>query len=160
MSDDWPYVKREPDQIIEDFEKLLSQKEIELKQKNEKIKNLNKDLEISKNNLNEIEAKLDFATQKISDLEEELISSNTKLSSLIAEKEDLLNKVKQLDEELSNLNSKNIELKELISKKEKETQELNSSEFEIILNKIKEILTQKGFLSDKEYEKLEKGEEI
>ncbi|MFW9947070.1 MAG: hypothetical protein ACFFDX_09610, partial [Candidatus Odinarchaeota archaeon] len=69
MSDDWPYVKREPDQIIEDFEKLLSQKEFELKQKNEKIKNLNKDLEISKKNINEIEAKLDFATQKISDME-------------------------------------------------------------------------------------------
>ncbi len=160
MSDDWPYVKREPDQIIEDFEKLLSQKEIELKQKNEKIKNLNKDLEISKNNINEIEAKLDFATQKISDLEEELISSNTKLSSLIAGKEDLLNKIKQLDEELVNLSSENNELRELISKKEKETQEFNISKFDIIINKIKEILAQKGFLSDKEYEKLEKGEEI
>ncbi len=160
MSDDWPYVKREPDQIIEDFEKLLSQKEIELKQKNEKIENLNKDLEISKNKLNEIEAKLDFATQKISDLEEELISSNTKLSSFIAEKEDLLNRIKQLDEELSNLSLNNTELKALISKKEKETQELNGSKLDIVLNKIKEILAQKGFLSDKEYEKLEKGEEI
>ena len=37
MTDDWPYVKREPDEIREDFEKLLSQKEIELKQKNEKM---------------------------------------------------------------------------------------------------------------------------
>ena len=121
---------------------------------------MSNELEVSKNNLNEIEAKLDFATQKISDLEEELISSNTKLSSLIAKKEDLLNRIKQLDEELSNLSSNNTELKELISKKEKETQELNNSKSDILLNKIKEILAQKGFLSDKEYEKLEKGEEI
>ncbi|MFX1321301.1 MAG: hypothetical protein ACFFAQ_06630, partial [Promethearchaeota archaeon] len=105
MSEDWPYKPRDPNEIIEDFEKILAQKDHELKQNYEKIEELKLSLSSAENKMKETDAKLEFATNKISNLEEELLESKTKLNSFNLEKEELLKTLKNNDDQILNLNS-------------------------------------------------------
>jgi chromosome segregation ATPase len=160
MSNDWPYTKRDPNQIIEDFEKILVQKKLELEQQIKKIGELNQSLIFSEQNLKDTNAKLEYANQKIFDIEQKLIESKATLTNFTKERDDLLNTIKAKGDQISQLKSDINKLQESISNQEETINEIDSSESKILIDRIKIILYQKGFISDKEFEKLEKGEEL
>lgn len=154
MSIDWPFKPRDLKRTIVDLEKKIEIKDVENKQRKEEINILLAKLEDSKNKIRDIKSKLEYAEGELYELNEDLEKLNSEILIVKREISELHNDILMKEEKIANLRSVKANLEEKHYLKENQILGLKDPKSEKLMNMIKEILFQKGFLSKKEFEDL------
>ena len=154
MSINWPIKSEDIDEVINNLEKELTKKELEIKQKNRLISELTSSLEEHKIKSREIKAKLEYVNEEITKLENNLEKSKLKLAFIDKEVEDIKKNVVFKEQENFNFNLKNKKLRERFNQLDSSINKLRFLNLNNVLKEIKEILSIKGFLAEEEFEEL------
>ncbi len=160
MSIDWPVKSEDIDKLITNLEKEFAKKVIELKQKTNLISKLKISLEENKIKSREAEAKLEYVKQETKKLENNLEKLKLKLAFMEKEVKDIRKIIESKEKQKSNFNLENKRLMEKLNQLLSQINKLRFSSSENILKEIKESLSIKGFLSEKEFEELIKNVDI
>ncbi|MFX0178962.1 MAG: hypothetical protein ACFE78_02155 [Candidatus Hodarchaeota archaeon] len=157
MSIDWPVKSEDIDEVIRNLEKELTEKVLEINQKDELISKLKISLEELKIKSREVKAKLEYVKEEIVKLENSLEKMKLKLAFIEKEVEEIRITIKAKENQNSNFNLENKKLHEKLNQLHSQISKLRFSSSEKVQKEIKEILSLKGFLSEKEFEELIKN---
>lgn len=149
---DWPFKSEDIDDIITNLEKKIVEKDLEITQQSQQIKELITSLEEYRNKFRIVNAKVEYVEEEFKKLKNASEKSKLKLTFLGKEIGELRNKLVSKQHRLSSLNLENKHLKEKIKQIESQLIMLSISSFNNLLKTIKEVLSHKGFLSKKEFE--------
>lgn len=160
MSINWPIKSEDIDEVINNLEKELTKKDIEIKQKNERISELISSLEEHKIKSREVKAKLEYVKEEITKLENNLEKSKLKLAFIDKEVEDIKKNVESKTQENFNFNLENKKLREKLNQLDSHINKLRFSSLDNVLKEIKETLSLKGFLAEEDFEELIKNIDV
>ena len=157
---DWPVKSEDINVIITNLEKELAKKDIEIKQKNELISELNSFLEEHKVKSREVKAKLEYVSEEIKKMESALEKTKLKLAFIDKEVEDIRKNVESKENHNLKFNLENKELREKLNELHSNISNLRLSSSENIIKEISKSISLKGFLSEKEFEELIKNADV
>ncbi|MFX1321303.1 MAG: coiled-coil domain-containing protein [Promethearchaeota archaeon] len=150
MSINWSFKPKDLKRTIDDLEKKIKIKYVENKQKKEEINILLSKLENNSDNIRDIESKLEYAEGEINVLNDKLEKLNSEILILQREISDLNKDILIKKGKITELRS----IKTNLEEKHFLKVGLNNLKSDKLIKLIKEILFQKGFLSQKEFEDL------
>jgi chromosome segregation ATPase len=160
MSINWPIKSEDIDEVINNLEKELTKKEIEIKQKNRLISELTSSLEEHKIKSREVKAKIEYVNEEITKLENNLEKSKLKLAFIDKEVEDIKKNIVSKEQENFKFNLKNKKLRERVNQLDSYIKKLRFLNLNNVLKEIKETLSIKGFLVEEEFEELIKNIDV
>jgi len=150
MSINWSFKPKDLKRTIDDLEKKIKIKNVENEQKKEEINILLNKLGNNSDNIRDIESKLEYAEGEINVLNDKLEKLNSEILILQREISDLNKDILIKKEKITELRS----IKTNLEEKHFLKVGLNNLKLDKLIKLIKEILFQKGFLSQKEFEDL------
>ncbi|MFX1315383.1 MAG: hypothetical protein ACFE9T_05930 [Promethearchaeota archaeon] len=154
MSIDWSFKPKDLKRTIDDLEKKIEIKDVQNKQIEEEINILLYKIEDRRNKIKDIKSKLEYAEGELYELNEELEKLNSNILIVKREISELNNDILMKEGMIAKLDLVKANLEEKHHLKEDQILDLKDPKSEKLINMIKEVLFQKGFLSKNEFEDL------